>query len=105
MLCGQPPIIPQEAGCTGSELLPGHGVHRVEGCNSLVNHQISGTRLRLRVLRNLLLAAHGEKVDKWYDAESSIQTIEALERGYEAEYPRTLPTPSEELSSTECELV
>lgn len=53
----------------------------------------------------ILLAIHGDLPREWYDAESTVHKVKALEGGYAGEYPRILPDADEETSPEECRLV
>ena len=62
-------------------------------------------RASLILQHQAVLAAQGRLSEEVYSAEWYERAIEVLERGYEGEYPRLVPSHAETLSAYDCELV
>lgn len=62
-------------------------------------------RASLILQHKAVLAAQGHLPEEFYSAERHERAIEALERGYEGEYPQLFPGHAEILNAYDCELV
>ncbi|MGV0389582.1 YfbU family protein [Corynebacterium sanguinis] len=62
-------------------------------------------RASLVLQHQILLATQGHLPEEAYDSEWHERAVEALEYGYEGEYPRLFPSHTQVLNAYDCELV